>query len=224
MKKCNITEENIRRYLFNQLTEDEETAFQKHLAGCDECSAKVSRVRKLARAFSPDAIAKEEELQVRTVLLRQRFLRPLLVAASVIALIGIGWLSAWVTFKNSGQRPVVVSKVEDPPVYANDGTSGHGESNFTLITPATGKYLFILDGEDHKKNEIVFKWTPKTATALLVIKSKHEILDEIRVNDTDRIKVDLNKYRDGLSVTWFLITSGSDDAKTGIIQLKKNIK
>ena len=94
-------------------------------------------------------------------------------------------------------------------------------NTFIFIAPGEGRYLYMFNEAFPEDNNVIFKWSPKTSGAVLLIKSGDEVLDEIRVKNTDRIKLCLSKYSSHKSLTWVLTVSESDEVMQGSINLKK---
>ncbi len=220
MDKCHITDKDIERYLFGHMEEDEETAFQQHLLTCNKCSTKVRNLRNLAESFHPETIAREdveEEHEPGRIVPFVQRMRPWLVAASVALLFAAGWMGGRYSMHDQLGDNSGLTKIETPPGYASDGTT---KKEFTLVSPGEGRYLFNINETYSDENNIIFKWSPKASNALLVIKTNTGLWDEIRVKDTNHIKLNMTKYSGQKSLTWFLIVSESEEVMKGIIDLK----
>ena len=111
---------------------------------------------------------------------------------------------------------------ESLPESASDkNASGAAKNTFTFISPGEGRYLYMFNEAFPEENNVIFKWSPKTADAVLLIQSGDEVLDEIRVKNTDHIKLCLSKYSAYRSLTWTLTVNDSDEVMEGSISLKK---
>jgi hypothetical protein len=95
------------------------------------------------------------------------------------------------------------------------------KKEFTFISPGEGKYLFVINEALPEKNNVIFKWSPKTADIVLLIEADGEVLDKITTKNTDFYKLNLNKYSNYRSLSWVLTVSGSEEVKKGGIDLKK---
>ena len=233
MEKCNISDRNIEKYLFGRLEEDEETVFQQHLFACEKCSAKVQRLRRLAEAFHPETIAREEmgeageagEVgEMGHIVPFVRKMRPWLAAASIALVFAIGWYAGQFSTRSEQQLAdaYVQTQIESPPEYASGGSAPEKERNeFTFIAPGEGKYVFNVNEVFPEENNVIFKWSPKAPNALLLVKSDDGIWDEYSVKNADHIKINLSKYISYRSLNWILIVSESEDVMKGTIDLRK---
>ena len=92
---------------------------------------------------------------------------------------------------------------------------------FSFKAPGEGRGTFFIDEAIPEKNNVMFKWSPKTTYAMLLIKCGDIVIDEIEVTKTDHIKLNLTKYSSHKSLEWFLTVNESEDVLTGIIDLRK---
>ena len=226
MDKCHINDKVIEQYLFGRLEEDEETAFQQHLFACENCSAKVQRLRRLAEAFHPENIEREEKGEIGETGRIVPFVRkisPWLAAASIVLVFVAGWFAGRYHTHVDQQLAgnVVQTQTDSLPEYASSGSATKKE--FSFISPGEGRYAYNINETFSDENNIMFKWSPKTSNALLIIKTDDGLWDEIRVKDTDHIKVNMTIYSAYRSVTWFLIVSESEEALKGVIDLRKKL-
>ena len=95
------------------------------------------------------------------------------------------------------------------------------KKEFTFISPGEGRYHFMINEAFSDENNVMFKWSPKTAGTVLVIKTDDKVLDEIAVKNTDHIRLNLSKYSSYRTLTWYLTVSESEEVLKGIIDLRK---
>jgi len=227
MKKCHITNKDIEQYLFDRLDEDEEIAFQHHLFSCEECTAKVQHLRRLTKSFHPETIVREEaenKHDLARVVPFVRTIRPWLVAASIVLVFAVGWIAGRYNVYNDQQLAdnAVQTQIENPPEYASNGSVAEKvKKEFTFLSPGEGRYLFNVNDTFSDENNMIFKWSPKASNALLIIKSDNGFWDEIKVENTDYIKVNMTKYSSYRYLTWFLIVSESEEVMKGGIDMRK---
>jgi hypothetical protein len=92
---------------------------------------------------------------------------------------------------------------------------------FALISPGEGRYLFFINEDMPEKNTATFKWSPKTDSAVLLVKSGDTVLEEITVKNADCIRLSLNKHSAHRTLTWSLTVGNSDAVMQGDIKLMK---
>lgn len=88
---CKYTTKDIGRYLFNQMTQEEETEFQFHLSQCNKCRTELQAIRDLAEGLKEDDDIYEQasgELAIPTKGKLHR--RPFYIAAVIILLCCLG--------------------------------------------------------------------------------------------------------------------------------------
>ena len=227
MEKCHITNKDIEQYLFGRLNEGEESAFQQHLLICKQCSSKVRHLRRLAESFHPETIDSEErevqQEQLRIVPLARK-ITPWLAAASLVLAFITGWFSGRYKLHSDQQMAdnAVQTQIENSSEYASSGSVAvKPKKEFTFISPGEGIYAFNINEAFSDENDIIFKWSPKAPNALLIIKTDDGLWDEVRVKNSDHIKLNLTKYSSYRSLTWFLIVSESEEVMKGQIDLRK---
>jgi hypothetical protein len=100
-------------------------------------------------------------------------------------------------------------------------TSDTTNTEVVFKSPGEGRYTFNFNEAFPDENNVMFSWSPKTVNAVLLIKSDDKILDEITVENTSHIKLNLSKYSSHRSLAWSLIIDESEDVLKGIIDLRK---
>lgn len=229
MEKCHITDEVFKQYLFGGLDEDAETVFQQHLIVCGKCFEKVRDLRRLTESFHPETIAREEMYEkrkmARIVPLVQNIKTWVAVAASIVLIFAAGWFAGHFYLYSDVQLAdnFLHTKIESAPEFASEGSISETEKNeFVFLFPSEERYLFNINQAFTNENDFTFKWSPKASNALLLITTGDgEIWDEFKIKNTDQIKINLTKYSNYHSVSWFLIVSESDKAMAGTIVFRK---
>ena len=128
------------------------------------------------------------------------------VLLSIVLVLGLGLVQA----RERKPENVVVKSVSETT-----------KKEFTFISPGEGRYHFMINEAFSDENNVMFKWSPKTAGAVLVIKTDDKVLDEITVKNTDHIRLNLSKYSSCRTLTWYLTVSESEEVMKGIIDLRK---
>ena len=128
------------------------------------------------------------------------------VLLSIVLVLGLGLVQA----RERKPENVVVKSVSETT-----------KKEFTFISPGEGRYHFMINEAFSDENDVMFKWSPKTAGVVLVIKTDDKVLDEITVKNTDHIKLNLTKYSSYRSLSWLLTVSESEEAMKGMIDLRK---
>ena len=95
------------------------------------------------------------------------------------------------------------------------------ENEVVFVAPGEGRYTFNFNEDTPTQNNVMFKWSPKTADAVLLIKSGDEVLDEIQVRNTDHIKLNLAKYSAHRVLSWNLTIGDSQKEVEGEIVIRK---
>jgi len=110
---------------------------------------------------------------------------------------------------------------EKPPAPAGGKTASEtAKKQFAFIAPGEGSYFFSVNEVFPEDNNVIFKWTPKVADAVLLIKAADKLLDEITVKNTDHIKLNLTKYKSYKSLEWTLTVSESEEVMKGVINMR----
>jgi len=110
---------------------------------------------------------------------------------------------------------------KEPELESIRSTADSEKKKFTFISPGEGRYHFMINEAFPEENIVIFKWLPKTDSAVLVIKTDDKVLDEITVKKTDHIRLNLTKYSSYPSLIWLLTVTESEEVMKGVIDLKK---
>lgn len=87
---CKYTPKDIGRYLFNQMTLEEETEFQFHLSQCNKCRSELQAIRDLADGLKEDNDTCEQISGKIQPPKSRLHLRPFYIAAVIILLCCLG--------------------------------------------------------------------------------------------------------------------------------------
>jgi hypothetical protein len=91
----------------------------------------------------------------------------------------------------------------------------------TFVSPGEGRYTYNFNEAFPDNNNVIFKWSSKTANAVLLVKVGDEILDEIKVKNTDHIKLRLSNYSSHRLLSWNLTVGENEIVVNGEIVLRK---
>ena len=108
-----------------------------------------------------------------------------------------------------------------PDSAGNKSVSETTKKEFTFISPGEGRYQFMINEAFPEENNVMFKWLPKTDSAVLVIKTDDNVMDEITVKNTDHIRLNLTKYSSYRSLSWFLTVGEREEVLQGVIDMRK---
>jgi len=106
-------------------------------------------------------------------------------------------------------------------VPENKSASEASKKEFTLISPGEGRYQYMFNTAFPEENNVIFKWSPKVANTVLLIKTDDKILDKITVKNTDHFSLSLAKYSSYSSLAWVLTVNESEEVMKGIIDIRK---
>ncbi|MFR3328785.1 MAG: anti-sigma factor family protein [Odoribacter splanchnicus] len=120
---CKYTPNDIGRYLFDKMTQEEETAFQFHLSQCEKCRTDLQAIRDLTEGLKEDGIP--EEASVSPLTSRNKSFRNYFIAASILLLCCLGI----VFYYSSGRHPETRPGLS-PDTYLYQDSTGH--TNDTL--------------------------------------------------------------------------------------------
>lgn len=84
---CKYTPKDIGRYLFNQMTLEEETEFQFHLSKCNKCRSELQAIRDLADGLK---VVDDTSGEMAQPPKRRLYRRPFYIAAVIILLCCLG--------------------------------------------------------------------------------------------------------------------------------------
>lgn len=150
----------VESYLLNQMTEEEETLFQEHLAQCESCCKYLTEIRTLA------SIVREEDLYMETPFVKRKTNQGLgywsSVAACILFLIG---LSTFWYKKQQVEDMLYPTSIE----YKNRASSD--KADIQLLFPTQ-------DTTNIKRNQpVVFKWDTLCSFHLKIRYKETTLLD-----------------------------------------------
>ncbi len=85
---CKYTPNDIGRYLFNKMTQEEEAAFQFHLSQCEKCRTDLQAIRNLTEGLKEDDTT--DEVYSSPLTTKNKSLRNYFIAASILLLCCLG--------------------------------------------------------------------------------------------------------------------------------------
>lgn len=85
---CKYTPNDIGRYLFNKMNQEEEAEFQLHLSQCEKCRTDLQAIRNLAEGLKADDTP--DEIYDSPSTTKNKSLRNYFIAASILLLCCLG--------------------------------------------------------------------------------------------------------------------------------------
>lgn len=119
---CKYTPNDIGRYLFNRMTQEEEAEFQFHLSQCEKCRTDLQAIRNLTEGLKEDD-SDNDEIHSCPLPPRHKPLRNYFIAASILLLCCPGIAFYYSSGRHPETRPGLSPDTylyQDSTDHAND--------------------------------------------------------------------------------------------------------